>query len=57
MWDHLLRLGGNELVNTARVVAIAETIGLPLNLGCGDCASITDMQDAVYGEDPDLGNI
>lgn len=57
MWDNLLHLGGNEIVNTSRVVALAETVGLPLGIDCAECGSIPDVVRTVYDGSDDLGDI
>src|SRR5699024_6520313 len=57
MWHNYLRLGDNEIVNTPRVIALSETLGLPLGLNCSDCPAIADMQAPVYSDSGDLGDI
>ncbi len=57
MWNGYLRLGGNEIVNTPRVVALASSLGLPLGVECDECPGLADMAGAVYGDDEAFGDV
>ena len=57
MWNGYLRLGGNEIVNTPRVVALASSLGLPLGIECDECPGLADMAGAVYGDAEAFGDV
>lgn len=57
MWEDILRLGGLEIINTARVAALTQAEGIPVGIHCGDCSSIPDLLSSVYAENGEMSDV